>query len=172
MGFLGLSLLFVGFTLIHNGVCILKKVPPKTMAFVNAVTGTILFVINIVSVANAVKTGAAAEVYAYAAQGLLFAVTYYLLAASLFFGMDFFIVGLYGTFAAVNAAVIAFLTFRMGGSINILMGFLWIAWFVLWGEMFLENILKLPLKKFPAFLLIFEGLFAAWAPALYFLFFM
>ena len=170
---LGLSLIFVGFTLAHNGVCILKKVPPKNMALQNVIMGTLLLVLNLISVAGIDAAAAdSAVLFGYAAQGLLFAVTYFLLAASLFFGLDFRVVGWYGLFAALNAVLFSILEFTSDGGWWF-MGALWAAWFLLWFQMFLDNNCKLKFaNKIGPYLLIFEGIFATWLPGLYFLFFM
>lgn len=161
---LGISLLFVGFTLFSNGVGLLRKTDPKTTGTLNLFTGSLLFILNVI---GAVKAGVTAD-FANTAAGFLFAATYIFLGIFLLKGLDFFHIGIFGLFVSINAAVWAVLSFIAG---DVFMGVLWTMWAILWGEMFFENSLKLNLKKFPAILLIAEGIFAAWIPALYLLLF-
>ncbi|MDR2500815.1 MAG: hypothetical protein LBD37_07040 [Treponema sp.] len=164
MGFLGLCLLFVGITLIMNGVAALSRWDAKTTAFINLVTGSILVIGNFIGLLRA-------DVlldYNNAAGGFLFGVTYLFIAANHLLKLDLRAFGWYSMGVAVFAAVSTAVCVH-GGAVPL--GILWAAWAVLWFEGFLQlglNIKALG-KIFPC-LSILEGIFAAGGPGVFMLF--
>ena len=158
MGFLGLSLLFVGITLVSNGLNRFFNTDAKSTAVMNLFTGTILFIGNIIMVAKA------SEIIQFqnAASGFLFGVTYLFIAANYLFKLDLRPFGLFSLFVAIYASIMAVLSY--GTDFRFVL--LWGAWAVLWLEGFLELVLKLKLEKVFPYLSIAIGIFAAFIPAI------
>jgi acid-activated urea channel len=164
MGLLGISLLFVGIVLVSNGVGNLNKTDAKSMAFMNLATGSVIVGINTLSLLVGLYQNAGTELFLNVASGYLFGFTYLFLAANMLKGLDPRPFGWFSLCVAVFATVMAVMAF-VGG--NIWMGLLWTMWAVLWGEGFVEIVCKVTKLGivFP-FLAIFEGVFAAFVPAI------
>ncbi|MCL2410365.1 MAG: hypothetical protein FWC97_01860 [Treponema sp.] len=158
MGFLGLSLLFVGITLVSNGLNRFLKIDGKSTAFMNLFTGSILFIGNIIMLA---KAGDIMQ-YQNVASGFLFGITYLFIAANYLFKLDLRPFGLYSLFVAIYAIIMAISSY----TVDIRFTLLWGAWAALWLEGFLELVLKIKLEKIFPYLSIFIGLFAAFIPAI------
>jgi acid-activated urea channel len=160
MGFLGLSLLFVGIVLVMNGVNRLLNVDAKSTAFMNLVTGGILVFGNFIMLDKAVDTADFVNV----SSGFLFVFTYIFVAANYLFKLDLRPFGWFCGFVAVYAIVMSVDSFMKGFNF---MGALWAAWSLLWAEGFIELALgRAKIGKTYPFLAIFEGIFAAFIPAI------
>ena len=160
MGLLGISLLFVGITLVSNGVARLQKTEGRALIFINAVTGLLIIIGNLIFLSKA----AAISDFNNNAAGFLFGVTYLFIAANYAFKInDLRPFGWFSLGVAIFAAVMSVMSFTSG---VIGLGILWAAWAVLWLEGFVELVLKVDkLSKVFPYLSILEGIFAAFVPA-------
>ncbi|MDR1147519.1 MAG: hypothetical protein LBK66_02695 [Spirochaetaceae bacterium] len=166
MGFLGLCLLFVGITLIMNGVAAISNWDAKTTAFINVVTGTILVIGNFIGLFRA-DTSVVMH-YNSAAAGFLFGVTYLFIAANYLLKLDLRAFGWYSVCVVVFSAISAVVSVKSG---MVSMAILWTAWAILWLEGFLQLGLNIkPLGKIFPCLSILEGLFATGLPGVMMLF--
>jgi len=165
MGALGLSLLFVGIVLVMNGVNTFinngknpNKVDAKSMAFMNAVTGFVIVIGNVIALESAADT----QSYQNVASGFLFGFTYLFIAANHIYKLDWRPFGWFSLFVAIYAVVMVVLT----AAVDVKIALLWGAWAVLWLEGFLEIVLGMKkLSKVFPYLCIAEGIFAAFIPA-------
>jgi len=162
MGLLGISLLFVGITLVSNGIYRFLNVDAKSTAVMNLFTGSIITIGNIIMLA---KAGDIMQ-FQNVASGFLFGITYLFIAANYLFKLDLRPFGLFSLFVAIYATIMAILNYN---TIDLRFTLLWGAWAILWLEGFLELVLKWPLGKFFPFLSIAIGIFAAFIPAMYML---
>ena len=158
MGLLGISLLFVGITLVSNGINRFLKTDGKSVAFMNLFTGCIIVIGNIIMLA---KAGDIME-YQNVASGFLFGITYLFIAANYLFKLDLRPFGLYSLFVAIYAIIMAISSY----GVDIRFVILWGVWAILWLEGFLELVLKLKLEKIFPYLSIAIGIFAAFIPAI------
>ena len=165
MGFLGLSLFFVGITLFSNGMNRLLNVDGKSTAIMNLFTGCVLVIGNIIMLAKAGNTFTDVLGYQNVTSGFLFGITYLFIACNYLLKLDLRPFGLYALFASIYAALMAVLSY--GTDIRFVL--LWGAWSILWLEGFLELVLKLKLEKVFPFLSMAVGLFAAFIPSIYML---
>ena len=164
MGFLGLCLLFVGITLIMNGVAALSKWDAKSTAFINLVTGSILVIGNFIGLFRADSL----QDYNNAAACFLFGVTYLFIAANYLLNLDLRAFGWYCAGVSVFAAVSTVVCVQSGA---ISLGVIWAAWAVLWFEGFLQLGLNIkPLGKIFPYLSILEGILATGGPGVLMLF--
>jgi len=161
MGFLGISLLFVGITLVSNGLNRFFNTDAKSTAIMNLFTGSILFIGNVIMLA---KAGDIMQ-FQNVASGFLFGVTYLFIAANYLLKLDLRPFGLFSLFVAVYATIMAISSY----AVDIRLTLLWGAWAALWLEGFLELVLKIKLEKIFPYLSIAIGLFAAFIPAVYML---
>ena len=161
MGFLGISLLFVGITLVSNGLNRFFNTDAKSTAIMNLFTGAILFIGNVIMLA---KAGDILQ-FQNVASGFLFGVTYLFISANYLLKLDLRPFGLFSLFVAVYAVIMAVSSYAA----DIRLALLWGAWAVLWLEGFLELVLKFKLEKVFPYLSIAIGLFAAFIPAVYML---
>ena len=166
MGWLGVCLLFVGIALFSNGIAAIIKMNGKSISFINVVTGLVIVGGNFISLVKADFSNTMA--YNNVAAGFLFGFTYLFIAGNYLFKLDLRAFGNYSLCVAVFAVVSAINCFGNGA---VPLGCLWTAWAILWLEGFLELScgIKALGKVFPA-LSIFEGVFAAFIPALLMLF--
>lgn len=156
---LAVSLLFVGITLISNGAMIFQKVEAKSIALMNVITALVLVVGNFQQLDKSVTM----MDYCNTGAGFLFGFTYVIIACNLLFGLDPRANGWFSGMVALFSIIMGVYSV----SFNILnYAYLWFAWSVLWGSTFVEAILKKPLGKFVPCLCIFEGIFAAFIPAM------
>jgi len=158
MGLLGISLLFVGITLVSNGLGRFLKIDPKSTAFMNLFTGSLLVIGNIIMLAKANDIMQFQNV----ASGFLFGITYLFIAVNCLFKLDLRPFGIYSLFVAVYAIIMAVFSYKT----DIRFVLLWSAWALLWLEGFLELVLKIKLEKIFPYLCILIGLFAAFIPAI------
>ena len=158
MGLLGISLLFVGITLVSNGLNRFFNIDAKSTAVMNLFTGFIIVIGNIIMLA---KAGGIMQ-YQNTASGFLFGITYLFIAANYLFKLDLRPFGIYSLFAAIYAVIMAVLSY--GADIRFVL--LWGAWAALWLEGFLELVLKIKLEKIFPYLSIAIGIFAAFIPAI------
>jgi len=168
MGLLGISLLFVGITLVSNGLYRFLNVDAKSTAAMNLFTGSIITIGNIIMLAKAVEIMEFQNV----ASGFLFGVTYLFIAANYLFKLDLRPFGLFSLFVAIYATTMAVINYNSAvvtGSGDFRFMLLWGAWAILWLEGFLELVLKWPLAKIFPFLSIAIGIFSAFIPAMYML---
>ncbi|MDR1697896.1 MAG: hypothetical protein LBR37_03155, partial [Erysipelotrichaceae bacterium] len=100
-GALGLSLVFVGFTLVFNGIAILQRLDRKSIIVVNLITAFLLFLINTISLVNAIGGSSDVSQYVSVAQGYLFAFTYLFIAMNHLLKLDPRTFGWYCLFATV-----------------------------------------------------------------------
>lgn len=156
---LAVALIFVGITLVTNGVLMLGKIDAKTMSFMNIITSIVLVGGNFVELAKATTM----TDYSSVVGGFLFGFTYAFIAANLLLGLDTRAYGWYSGMVAVFAIIMAITTIP-SGLYNYV--YLWVAWALLWGAGFIENALKKPLGKFTPILCIAEGVFATFIPAI------
>ncbi|MDR1249756.1 MAG: hypothetical protein LBK63_10675 [Treponema sp.] len=166
MGWLGVTLVFVGIALFSNGIAAIIKMDMKSRAFINAITGLVLVGGNFISFVKADFADTSA--YNNVAAGLLVGFTYVLIAVTHLCKLDLRVLGWYSVCVAVFAMASAGTCFA-GGAVSL--GCLWAAWSVLWLEGFLELScgIKALGRIFPA-LSILVGVFAAFIPALLMLF--
>ena len=157
MGLLGISLLFVGITLVSNGLNRFFNTDAKSTAVMNLFTGFIIVTGNIIMLAKAGDIGDFQNI----ASGFLFGITYLFIAANYLFKLDLRPFGLFSLFVAIYAAIMAVLSY--GADIRFVL--LWGAWSILWLEGFLELVLKLKLEKVFPYLSIAIGIFDAFIPA-------
>ncbi len=156
---LAVALTFVGITLVMNGVLIFGKADPKTLSMMNIITAIVIVVGNFIGLARAESV----MDYQNAAGGFLFGFTYAILASNMLFGLDGRAYGWYSGMVAVFAIVMGTVTIPTGLYQYV---FLWYAWAILWGSGFVESACGKPLGKFTPVLLILEGIFAAFVPAI------
>jgi len=161
MGLLGISLLFVGITLVSNGLNRFFKTDGKSVAIMNLFTGSILVIGNIIMLAKANDI----MQYQNVASGFLFGITYLFIAFNYLFKLDLRPFGLFSLFVAIYATVMAISSYN----VDIRFVLLWSAWAILWLEGFLELVLKFKLEKIFPYLSIIIGLFAAFIPAMFML---
>ncbi len=156
---LGVSLLFVGITLMLNGCLTLQKVDPKSIAVMNVITAIVLIVGNFIGYTQAETMMDYCDV----GGGFLFGFTYVLNACNMLFNIDTKVSGWYSLMVAIFSLVMTVFTFDSG-----LYGdaYLWFAWAILWGSTFVQEVLKRPLGKFIPYLCIFEGIFTAFIPSI------
>lgn len=150
-------MLFVGIVLVSNGVNRLQNVDPKSTGFMNLFTGFVLVVINLIALTKADGIFD----YQNVASGFLFGFTYLFIAMNHFFKLDWRPFGWFSLFVAIYAGVMATLTF----SVDIRIFLMWTAWGILWLEGFLEIVCKAKIGFIFPWLSIFEGVFAAFIPA-------
>lgn len=156
---LAVALLFVGITLISNGVMFLQKADVKSIAVMNIITAVVLIVGNFIMLAQAESM----TDYCNAGGGFLFGFTYALIAAGLLFNIDPKVSGWYSLMVAIFAIVMG-VNCVLLASFNY--AFLWFAWAVLWGATFFENILNIKLGRAMCILCIVEGVVAAFVPSI------
>lgn len=157
---LGVSLLFVGITLISNGCLFLQKCDAKSISVMNIITAVVLIGGNFIALANA-QTMAD---YCNAGAGFLFGFTYAIIAANLLLGIDPKASGWYSLMVAIFAVIMGAVAAM---DAQWFMVYLWFAWAVLWAATFWENILGKSLGACMCYLCIIEGVFAAFIPAIY-----
>ncbi len=160
---LSVALIFVGITLITNGIFLLRKEDVKTFLPLNIITAAVLIVGNFIELSKATTV----LQYTNVTSGFLFGFTYALIAATLYFKLSEKVNGWYSFMVAVYAIAMGIFSLY-GGLLNY--GILWFAWSILWASTFFENILKINLGKFTPILCIVEGIFAAFIPALLMMF--
>ena len=159
MGMLGIFLLFVGITLVMNGVNRFCNVDAKSTAFMNVVTGVIIVLANFIMLAKAT----AIIEYQNISSGFLFGFTYLFIAANYLYKLDLRPFGWFSLFVAVYAVVMSTTAFSEG---DIRFCLLWGAWAILWLEGFLELVVKMKISKIFPYLSIAEGIFATFIPAM------
>lgn len=160
---LGVILLFVGIVLIHNGLCTLNGVDPKSASLINAFLAGLLIITTTINLALG-------NYYA-AACGLLFGVTYLFIVFMDLFTINPLPFAWFSTFVAINAIIFGIVEGFVGNaSLGIIpdwrWGAIWFLWAVLWGTSFFTDILHMNLGKFIPWLQIFEGVVTAWVPAI------
>jgi len=160
MGVLGVYLLFVGITLVLNGVARLTNINMKSVALMNAITGLIIVVASFINFSHAQTTGNFADV----ASGFLFGFTYVFIAANNWFNLDWRPFAWFSLFVAIWAIYQTILSAQAHS-----WGFvwLWLAWAAVWANGFLDTIvgMKSMGRIFP-YLSIFVGITAAFIPAM------
>lgn len=156
---LGVSLLFVGITLISNGALIFQKSNPKSIALMNIITAIVLIFGNFISLTQAVTM----MDYCNVGAGFLFGFTYAIIACNLLFNLDPRANGWFSLMVAIFSIIMGVSSIS-SGVYNY--AYLWFAWAILWGSTFVETILNKPLGKFTPILCILEGIFAAFIPAM------
>jgi acid-activated urea channel len=166
MGFLGLSLLFVGIVLVMNGVNRFLNVDAKSTAFMNLVTGGILVLGNFIMLLKAAETPEITQGFVNVSSGFLFGFTYIFVACNYLFKLDLRPFGWFCGFVAVYAVIMSVNSFIEGSDIGLFLGGLWAAWALLWAEGFIELALgAAKVGKVYPYLAIAEGLFAAFIPS-------
>jgi len=160
MGVLGIFLLFVGITLVINGVNRFNGMNAKSAAVMNAITGVIIVAGCFINFGRADDTLA----YAAVASGFLFGFTYVFIALNNLFDLDWRPFGWFSLFVTIYALYMAILA-GMAGDWGFV--YLWTVWAMLWLNGFLDIVLKMKsmAKIFP-YLSIAVGVFAAFIPAL------
>ena len=161
MGVLGVYLLFVGITLVINGVNrFYKQIDAKSMAIMNAITGIIIVSGSFINFAKGETTFDFSNV----AAGFLFGFTYIFIASNHLFKLDWRPFGWFSLFVTIFAIYMAVLA-AMDGDYKFV--YLWTLWAALWLNGFLDIVvgMKSMGKIFP-YLSIAEGIAAAFVPAL------
>jgi len=160
MGVLGIYLLFVGITLVINGVNRFYKLDAKSMAVMNAITGTIIVTGSFINFAK----GASTSDFMNTAAGFLFGFTYIFIAANNLFNLDWRPFAWFSLFVTVFAVYMAVLSVLDG---DFKFVYLWTAWALLWLNGFLDIVVKMKsMSKIFPYLSIAEGIFAAFIPSL------
>ena len=160
MGVLGIYLLFVGIVLVLNGVSRFYKLDAKAIAFMNAITGTIIVLGSFINFAKGGDTLA----YQNVASGFLFGFTYIFIAANNFFNLDWRPFGWFSLFVTIYAVFMAVLAGQSGDYQFV---YLWAAWALLWLNGFLDIVFKMKsMSKIFPYLSIVVGIFAAFIPSL------
>lgn len=163
-GVLGLSLIFVGIVLVMNGVGTLCKFDSKSMAIMNIITGVLLVIVNFIKLGNVINNLNASLIdYQSVASGFLFGFTYVFIAANHLFKLDPRPFGWFSFFVTIFAVIFSVRAFI---DKDLIFGFLWAAWAILWLEGFLELVAKLKIGKIFPYLSILEGVFAAFIPGI------
>ncbi|MDR2602546.1 MAG: hypothetical protein LBC53_08885 [Spirochaetaceae bacterium] len=161
MGQLGLSLFFVGITLILNGALKLSGVNSKSQAAMNVITGFVLVLSNFILLFRA---GNDLMTFQNVTSGFLFGFTYLFIAANHIWSLDWRPFGWYSLCVAAYASVMSVTAYSPQ---DLRLTLLWAAWAVLWLEGFLEIVLDVkPLSKIFPWLSIAEGLLATGIPGL------
>lgn len=153
---LGVSLFFVGITLLMNGFANLYKWDLKPVGLFNLFVGSLSTFIQLVSLVRGD--------YYNAGSGFLFAFTYLFLGVCFYKGFDLKAYGLFSLFVAINTLPFAYLTFQAGDAF---FGVIWLIWGMLWLTSFIENNLGIDLGKFTPYFVLFCGVFTTWLPGLY-----
>ncbi len=156
---LAIALIFVGITLVGNGICMLQKVDAKSMIVLNVICAFVLITGNLIELSKATDMIA----YTNVASGLLFGITYALIAVSIAFQIDETISGWYSIMVAIYALIMGVQSIQQG---SFQFAYLWFAWSILWGSTFVENVLKKKVRGFTPILCIVEGIAAAFVPAI------
>ena len=159
MGLLALSLLFVGATLVTNGICRICKIDAKSTSALNLITGFVLVSGNLIALTKA------AEIVDYinVASGFLFGFTYIFIFANNAFSLDLRPFGLYSFFATIYAVTMGIVS-TCGGDAKF--AFLWFAWAVLWFSGTAEINFNWKISKIAPYIVIAVGIFAAFIPAM------
>lgn len=160
---LGTILLFVGIILIHNGLCTLYNVDPKSAAVFNIFLSGLLIITTTINLVQG-------NYYA-AACGFMFGFTYLFIVALDLFNINPLPFAWFSTFVAINAIIFGTVEGFIGNEVLGIIpdwrwGVIWYLWALLWGTTFVTDILHINLGKFVPYLQIFEGIFTAWIPAL------
>jgi acid-activated urea channel len=156
MGTFGVVLLFVGFTLVHNGIARLTNIDERSSAVMNAFMGVLLALVNIF----ALYKGEAMA----AGQGFLFAFTYLYLAANKIWGLDYRPFGWFCLFVVINAIPFISMCFLDG---DVRLALMWTMWAIFWFSGFWEIVLGKSLGKAGAYLAILTGIASAWIPGFF-----
>ena len=164
MGVLGVNLLFVGITLVLNGVARLTDIPPRAVALMNAITAAVILIGSFISLAHSINTGAPAAAYGDVASAMLFGFTYVFIAINTWFNLDWRPFAWFSLFVAIWAIYQTILSAQAGAWSFV---WLWFAWAAVWANGFLDTVCgwKLMGRIFP-YLVIFVGLTAAFIPAM------
>jgi len=172
---LGISLLFVGIVLVHNGILFMSKVKrdkvlddgttttelvplvvasPKSIAFFNAIVGGLLFIGNIIMLAHSRQEIAEGPFSRYMvfnniAAGFLFGVTYLFLAGNLLFKLDMRPFGIFSGGVVIFSAVMSVYNFINFADVGLTYGYpmlmLGILW-IIWGYLWLTGTLQFNFK--------------------------
>ncbi|MCL2375164.1 MAG: hypothetical protein FWC82_01365 [Firmicutes bacterium] len=184
---LGISLLFVGIVLTHNGVMFMSKKDGeplivqngKSIAVFNLIVGSLIVLMNLIWFGTHLPSALASEgavglrhiEFQNIAAGFLFGVTYIFIGLNILLKLDMRPFGWYCLGVAIFALIIAtdsFVAFASGAGIDLLiLGILWILWFPLWLAGTLEfnlGITKMG-KVFP-WMSIIGGIISAFIPAI------
>ena len=178
MGLLALSLLFVGIVLFVNGMGRIKNIDPKSTAVLNLIVGFIIISGNLMAM------GKAADIMAYQniASGYLFGFTYIFIFANSMFDLDLKPFGWFSLFAAIYACVMGILALGISPSImesdiwggtslvaavaDYKFAYLWFMWTILWLSGFVEIICNVKMAKIAPYIVMVEGIFAAFIPSI------
>ncbi|KRN85098.1 hypothetical protein IV75_GL003251 [Carnobacterium maltaromaticum] len=151
---LGVGMLFVGVTLISNGLGGLLKIDKKSLAVMNGFTGVLSFIINLVYLWRG-------DYYA-AATGFLFAFTYLFVTLVSVFNLDDRVYGIFCLFVAINTVPCAYISFASEGDWRF--AIIWLVWGALWLTGFIETVLAKKIGIPVYYFAIFTGIFTAWIP--------
>ncbi len=144
MSLLGMSLVYVGFVLVINGLLLLGKIPAKEAMVMNFFTGIVTFF-------NSFYTAFVDGVIIAGAQGLLFSFTYLWVGFNLYRDMeDQGGLGWYCLLVAVTAVPSGALAIAEGTSVmyGSVLAVIWWIWAFLWFLFFLLLGLKLKIASF------------------------
>lgn len=151
-----IGLLFVGVTLLINGVSQKINISSLPLSIINLLTGSLLLVINCVYMLQG-------EFYI-AASGFLFTFTYLIVGICYAFSLDFKMYGIYALFVAINSVPFAL------GSVYLdkdpIFGVIWILWGLLWFSGFVYYVLEINILKYINLGAIFCGIFTTWLPGM------
>jgi len=131
---LGISMLFVGAVLLLNGLMLLGIVDRKPVGVFNILVATIC---TVMAINNHIHATTMSDHLA-TANTLLFAFTYFMVAANALFDLDGRALGWFSLYVAVATIPNALFSFTHG---DLLMGIIWCAWGFLWLLFFLEGAL-------------------------------
>ncbi|EOL46206.1 hypothetical protein RV11_GL000490 [Enterococcus phoeniculicola] len=151
---LGIGLLFVGITLICNGLGGLLGIHQKSLAVMNLFTGTLSFLCNMIYVIRGD--------YYEAGTGFLFAFTYLLVGVLYIYNLDMRIYGIFALFVAINTIPCAYISWQIDG--DPLFAIIWLLWGLLWATGFIEYVLHIHIGKPVLYFALFCGVFTTWIP--------
>ena len=192
---LGLSLVFVGIVLVHNGILFMSNVKkkvvgedgkevetlvplavhsPKSIAFFNVIVGALLVIGNFIMLGIG-GGGTGYFGWQNITAGMLFGVTYLFIAANFLFKLDMRPFGIYSLGVTLTAAAmiiyniigLADTGLADGGYHSLILAILWALWLVLWLTGFLQFVcgVKKIGKIFP-WLSIILGVISAFVPGI------
>ncbi|RLI78076.1 transporter [Archaeoglobales archaeon] len=153
MSLLGMSLVYVGFVLVINGLWLLDKLVAKDAMIMNYFTGIVTFL-------NSFYTAYVDKIIIAGAQGLLFSFTYLWVATNIKRDQeDQRALGWYCLMVAITAVPSGILTLIEGTSVMYgpVLAVIWWLWAFLWFLFFLLLGLGMNITRFTAWALIGEG---------------
>jgi acid-activated urea channel len=161
---LGVSMLFVGAVLLLNGLMLLGIVDKKPVGVFNVLVATLC---TLLALNNAFQAESIAD-YLATGNTLLFAFTYFLVAANVLCDLEGKALGWFSLYVAIATIPNFFVSFASG---DMLMGVVWLAWGILWLLFYLSGALENKFaEKIVPYVAIFVGVILTGIPGYMMLF--